>query len=250
MNGIASDWAGLLDQLDVLIIDVETTGLGDFAEVVEIALLDTAGRVVYDAPIMPQGRIPKGASDIHGLTRKRLKELGARPWPEHQTAIVEALRGVSMLLAYNLDFDARMVNQTIERYGIPFASFASKSRCLMLDYAEWRGIPHKWRKGEYRWHKLADAYRRECKRIGQQHRALDDCRMSLDLMRVVASKGDALAPKARRDIGGSGCSDAARRTVSDDLAARRTVSDDLTAADYGCLATAAVVLFIVIAMAC
>ena len=93
MSEVARAWTDLLARRDVLILDVETTGLGDSAEVVEIALLDTAGRVVYDAPIMPQGRIPKGASDIHGLTRKRLKELGARPWPEHQAAIAEALGG-------------------------------------------------------------------------------------------------------------------------------------------------------------
>ena len=190
MSEVARAWTDLLARRDVLILDVETTGLGDSAEVVEIALLDTAGRVVYDAPIMPQGRISKGASDIHGLTRKRLKELGVRPWPEHQTAIAEALGGASVVLAYNLDFDARMVNQTIERYGIPFDPGGRDGRCLMLDYAAWRGEPHEWRAGEYRWHKLQDAYRRECKRIGQQHRALADCRMALELMQAVVIAGD------------------------------------------------------------
>ena len=173
----------------VLILDTETTGIDDRAEVLDIALLDTTGRVVYDEPIMPQGHIPASASAVHGLTRKRLHGFGTRPWPEVHGEVLEAIRGASVLLAYNLAFDTRLLNQTAERYHLP-SGFLRRNpeldgRCLMLDYAEWRGEPNEWRAGEYRWHKLDAAYRRECKRVAQQHRALADCQMSLELMRAV-----------------------------------------------------------------
>ena len=72
----------LLNRPDVLVVDVETTGFGDRAEVLGVALVDTAGRVRLDTVSMPQGRIPADASNVHGLTRVRLRSMGARPWPE------------------------------------------------------------------------------------------------------------------------------------------------------------------------
>ena len=68
----------LLNRQDVLILDTETTGLGKAAEVVEIAIVDTTGATRLNTVVMPVGRINSEASDIHGLTRKKLRELKAR----------------------------------------------------------------------------------------------------------------------------------------------------------------------------
>ena len=71
----------LLNRPDVLVIDVETTGLGERAEVLAVAVIDTTGRVLLDTVSLPQGQIPRGASDVNGLTRAKLRSMGARPWP-------------------------------------------------------------------------------------------------------------------------------------------------------------------------
>ena len=47
---IAQEWSELLDRQDVLIFDTETTGNGERAELLEIAVIDTTGRVRYNAP--------------------------------------------------------------------------------------------------------------------------------------------------------------------------------------------------------
>lgn len=186
-------WAGLLNRRDVLILDTETTGVSNHSEVVDIALVDTCGGIVYESPVLPQGQIPRAASNVHGLSRKHLEEFGAKPWPDHHATVVAALRKASVLLAYNLRFDLRLIDQTVQRCNVlpDLASSVSQpnldARCVMLEYAAWRKVPHEWRKGHWRLHSLQAAYGREVTgRIRQDHRALADCRMTLALMRAVA----------------------------------------------------------------
>ena len=89
----------LLNRPDVLVIDVETTGLGERAEVIAIAVIDTTGRVLLNTVSLPQGRIPTKASDVHGMTRARLRSMGARPWPEVHAELRPLLFGAHVALA-------------------------------------------------------------------------------------------------------------------------------------------------------
>lgn len=141
---LALDWGALLDRSDVLILDTETTGLGDRSEVVEVALVDTRGKVRLARPIMPIGRISKQASEIHGLTRTRLKELGAKPWTDVVPEYEALLRSARTLLVWNAEFDARLISQTVQKHvekgtavldasGPDFAEI--RARCLMTEYA-------------------------------------------------------------------------------------------------------------------
>lgn len=69
--------------------------------------------------MLPQGRIPRAASDVQGLTRKRSKSLRAKPWPEHHASAATALQRAAVLQAYNLQFDIRLIDQTAERCNMP-----------------------------------------------------------------------------------------------------------------------------------
>ena len=86
-------------------IDTETTGLGHRSEVLEVAVIDTAGRVILDTVSLPQGRIPRDASDVHGLTRARLRTMGARPWPAVHAELALLLEDASSMIAWNAEFD-------------------------------------------------------------------------------------------------------------------------------------------------
>ncbi|MDE0680150.1 MAG: 3'-5' exonuclease [Gammaproteobacteria bacterium] len=172
---ILRKWKAFLDRSDVLILDTETTGISDRSEIVEISIIDTTGAVRFDALAMPQGRIPSAASDIHGLTRKKLKEEGAKAWPELHREVMDIIRSADTVLAYNAEFDLRLLTQTAERYELRVPRDPSWYDVLE-DYRMLRPTGS---------HKLVSAVRREKVKIeGQAHRALYDCQCVLAVMRA------------------------------------------------------------------
>lgn len=69
-------------EVNALILDTETTGLGDdaeVAEVVELAVIDCAGAVLLDTLVRPSGRVPAEAAAIYGITDAMLADLARAP---------------------------------------------------------------------------------------------------------------------------------------------------------------------------
>ena len=172
----AREWKQLLDRDDVLILDTETTGLSKAAQIVEIALLDTRGVVRINSLVMPAGRRRMGASRIHGLTYRQLVEGGARPWCAVAPEVATALQAANIVLAWNSDFDVRMLRQTDKRYGLsPTLPASLRVRCAMLDYHGDRIS-------------LVGAVMDEGVAEGTAHRALGDCQLVLAVMRAVVRR--------------------------------------------------------------
>ena len=186
----SGEWRALLDRPDVLIVDTETTGFGARAEVVEVAVLDTTGAVRFEALSLPEGRIPKAASDIHGLTRDRLKQSGAHPWPEVHGDLVAALDGAALVLAWNAEFDRRLLAQTADRHGLTLPRLAWRD--ALADYRALTGAASG--KGQ---HTLTRTVEREGAKVdGPAHRAAGDCRAVLAVMRAVV-ESQAAEPERR-----------------------------------------------------
>ena len=120
----AETFVSLLDREDVFVIDTETTGFNQSAEIVEFAAIDTTGALRFLELVMPKGKIPKSAINVHGLTRDYLKQQDALPWPEHHDAIHQLLDG-KVVIGWSVDFDTRMTRQTCEKYGLPMPSMTS-----------------------------------------------------------------------------------------------------------------------------
>ena len=138
-----TDWPELLDRPDVLILDSETTRLG---EIVEIAIIDTTGEAGLDRLVLPVGRISAGAASVHGITRDMLRAADAQPWPATHARAVRLLRAASAVLIYNADFDRDMLEQTAARHGRRFPRLAA--RYAMREYAAHcraRGEDGRWR---------------------------------------------------------------------------------------------------------
>ena len=91
-----------------------------------------------------------------------------------------------VIRVYNLNFDEKIIEQTCGRYSLPPILSVADSQgidlgCSMLEYADHRKVPSRY--GDYRWHKLEDACHYEGVHASQDHRALSDCQMVLNLMR-------------------------------------------------------------------
>lgn len=147
----AIGWArAVVEDPGLVYLDTETTGLDRSAEILEIAILDAAGRVVLETLVRPLGSVPPAASAIHGI---RAADLARAPiWPEIHAHVVTALAG-RRVIVYNAAFDRRMVEQSAARHALlaPTPVWS----CAMGRYASFRGVVTAG--GSYRRHKLNDA---------------------------------------------------------------------------------------------
>ena len=178
---------------NALILDTETTGLGDDAEVVELAVIDCAGAVLLDTLVRPSGPVPAEAAAIHGITDAMLAE--APTWSELHARFCDLVEGRQVVI-YSREFDVRVINQTARRYGLQapqgfdLVLDPGSIHCAMQAYAEFRG---EWsaEKGQYRWQKLSAAAAQQGVTVTNAHRALGDCLMTLGVVRAMASTGNA-----------------------------------------------------------
>ncbi|MDP9314349.1 MAG: 3'-5' exonuclease [Chloroflexota bacterium] len=160
---------------NVVVLDTETTGLDDQAEVLEIALLSTHGAVLCDSLIRPQGPIPAAATAVHHLDAAAVAH--APTFRELYPRLAALLRK-RFVVVYNAAFDRRVLDQTCTRYGLP-ALRPAALHCAMLEYAKFTGV---WNatKQDYTWHKLQ----------GADHSALGDCRATLATIEWMAEGRD------------------------------------------------------------
>lgn len=176
-----------------VVIDTETTGLGDDAEICEFAAIDGRGNVLINTLVKPSKPIPADATEIHGITNAMVET--APTWLEVEGMILGLLNSRPVAI-YNADYDIRVLKQTyvlaraheIEITASHKADIAFKdidAHCIMLEYADHRG---EWceRRQQNRWHKLTAAAAHEGVKVEENaHRALADCRMTLGVLEAI-----------------------------------------------------------------
>src|ERR671921_1058929 len=148
----AITWAmGVMEDPRVIYLDTETTGFGPRAEIVDIAVVSSAGEVVLESLVQPTRRIPADATAIHGITNADVKD--APTWCDLYEDLLRVLVG-RRIIVYNVIFDRQMVNQACERYAL--AAPAADWECAMRKYAGFYG---NWDSGKrwYRFQKLERA---------------------------------------------------------------------------------------------
>lgn len=164
-----------------LILDTETTGLSDSAEIVEISIIDHKGNTVMDTLVKPAHPIPADASRIHGITNEMVA--GAPTWPELHEQFNSIITGKTLVI-YNADYDTRLIKQTAAQYGLTTEQ-PKTIECAMLTYAEHYGEWNEHR-GNYRWQSLTKAAAQQNVTIqGQAHRALSDCLTTLGVIQAM-----------------------------------------------------------------
>ncbi len=98
-----------------LIIDTETVGAGPFVEIIEIALCDVTGDVIYETLVQPIfNPLPPRAKH----RRFDRGELTCAPdWPSVFPEVASLIDG-KLLIAYNAAFDRRALAATCSRYRV------------------------------------------------------------------------------------------------------------------------------------
>jgi len=173
-----------------IVLDTETTDLDGY--LVELAIIDTAGNVLFNRRINPQAAISAGAGRIHGITDA---DLEAAPtfvevWPE----VWPILRG-RRIVSYNSGFDSHIfVNEVERRIRAATSTWpnyhetrhaamrllrmhrGSSWRCAMHLYAAYCGDWSDYH-NDYRWQPLP----------GGDHSALGDARACLAVLKRMAA---------------------------------------------------------------
>jgi hypothetical protein len=156
----------ILDDHDkYIIVDTETSGLGDRAEVLEICAMNLQEEVVLECFLMPTGTISPEAIAIHGLTKEVLQQKGAITWDNSADKIKQALAG-KIMLAYNSSFDQKMIMQTAALYG--YDSPVKEAFCIMRLRQQFTGT-------------------KNTEKLGGDHTAQGDCRQTLRILQEIAN---------------------------------------------------------------
>ncbi|MDG9666745.1 3'-5' exonuclease [Hahella sp. CR1] len=165
----------------VVVLDTETTGLDDQAEVIEISVMDMRGNVLFDQLVRPLNPVPPEATEIHGVTNESLAD---KPnFPDVYISLWRAIGGKTVV-AYNADFDRRLLKQTCAAYRLPMIE--ADWQCAMNAYARYWKEPDVKRDG-YRRQSLAKAAAQMGIEVYGAHRAVADCFTTVEVIRAVAA---------------------------------------------------------------
>ncbi|MEU2793968.1 3'-5' exonuclease [Streptomyces sp. NPDC007100] len=153
----------------LLVIDVQTAGLGDQAWAVQIAAIDGGGRTVVNQLLDPRRPITAAASALHGITRADVAHAPcfADVLP-HLTGVLDGRRCV----AYNVSFDRGVLTREVLRHHATAPLTGS-----WLDRVRWEDAMGPVAVAEGLW--SVDRCQYRCQRLGGRYDAVDKCRALL-----------------------------------------------------------------------
>lgn len=163
-------------------LDVETTGLGDDDEVIEVGLVDHTNEVLMETLVRPRKPISEGAREVHGIRDEAVAE--APSWDQIHERFVQLVRD-RLVVIYNQEFDAGMVDTSATKHDLSVDCLAPTA-CAMRLYSKWCGDWNE-HEGGYRYQKLQRAMGEF--EIGgrQSHRAVDDARTARRVVQSIAN---------------------------------------------------------------
>lgn len=127
-RGQAATKAQALLAADPLFIDTETTGLESSDQVIELAVVNVLGQVLLETRLRPTVPIHPEAQGLHGISIESLTD--APTWPQVAKQLKQLLQGRAVV-AFNHDFDSRLLLQTASTFGDDYASWRGTEHCAM-----------------------------------------------------------------------------------------------------------------------
>jgi DNA polymerase III epsilon subunit-like protein len=151
-------------------LDTETTGLGNNDEIIELAIIDYNGDVLFNNLIKPSKLIVRNAVNIHGISNDMVN--GSKRYSEYLVEINKILKD-RLICCYNIEFDMRMITQSNKIYRY-INKDTRDTFCVMKFFAQMNGNFNR-KFGDYTNVSLENVAKELKILTGRQtHRALDD----------------------------------------------------------------------------
>lgn len=179
-NAIVHQFKSVVETGKFVVLDTETTGLGRQDEIVQIAVVNPDGGALVNTlvqPTVPSAIQPK-ATEIHGITPQMV--IGKPTLLDLQPKLIEHLSN-KFIVAYNADFDKRMVSQS--------ATAVGALRVLTDIPCQWVDVmrPYQRLMGLSKWVSLKTACIQQNVVVENEHDALGDSLMLLKLLYRIAN---------------------------------------------------------------
>ncbi len=170
-------------ELNPIFLDTETTGIGLNDVVIEVAIVDREGQVLYDSLVNPQRPIPEESSRVHGITDEMVQDALTlnQVWADIEKIFHNRAVGI-----YNAEFDMRLLKQSVLAAGMPWSIKENQAFCVMKLFAAWYGEWNK-RHSDFKSQKLEFAGQFCGIELPNSHHALDDARLAAAVMNYVAN---------------------------------------------------------------
>jgi len=176
-----------LDGREYLVLDTETTGLND-PELVSVAIIDNAGRVLIDELVRPGKPIEPGASRITGITNEAV--MNCPEFPAIYKRLREAISR-RLVVIYNAAYDLKVLRNTCRRYNLEMPQF--DHWCAMEWFAQIYGKWDSYRQN-FTWQKLSTAASYFAVKPQNAHNALVDCITTLQVVEAGLKRARELGP--------------------------------------------------------
>jgi len=155
------------------LLDTETTGLDQDAEVIQVGLTDGTGNILIDnALCKPAVPIPPEATAIHHITNAMVEK--SPGFFEVYRELVRIAEG-RVVVIYNKAYDLRLIRQSLQRFSTPLPFIPARVECAMLQYADYVGNWNEYHQS-FKWPKLE----------GGDHSAVGDCLATLQVIKKMA----------------------------------------------------------------
>lgn len=165
----------------VVFLDTETTGVKPTDDVVDIAVLDGQGAVLFEQLLKPSRPIPADTAAFNGISNRMV---ASAPDLQDVYPTLAALLEGRVVVAYNSEFDRTMLGGALRRRGLSEIAVTDWC-CAMEAYAAYNG-ESSWHRPGYRWMSLEKA----TARLGipkPTHRARADAEACRRVVHALAS---------------------------------------------------------------
>ena len=159
---------------DYVILDIETDGIYN-PHALEVAIIDIDGNMLLNTFVKYNYPIPPDAAAVNGITEDMVKDAPA--WSEVFPHVKNMLKN-KIMLAYNTDFDKEVLYNTSSLNDMDISDFNLNSWCMMKQYMKFISSE--------RYISLNDAKYQMGIDVSQDHRALGDCLLTLELIKKCA----------------------------------------------------------------